>query len=213
MTAQRDRSLFWVCLTAQGSIIAMLSLWARWGCAPSTVVLGLAACFVPYAGAVAWSPSAGDRRTVDRIAVVASLVFGAALVLAPPVMSDDLYRYLWEGRLWLEGLNPYRLAPNDPALAPLRTDLWTSINNKDLVSIYPPLSQLLFVAAAWLGAKVWTVKVLALGAHVASVVVVSRIARQPSAALALALNPLLLSEAALNGHLDVLTGLAILLTA
>ncbi|MFZ1866259.1 MAG: glycosyltransferase 87 family protein [Polyangiales bacterium] len=213
MTARRDRSLFVVCMAAQGCIIVMLSLWARWGCAPSTVVLGLGAAFVPYAGAVLWSPAVGDRRTVDRIAIVASLAFGAAFLLAPPVMSDDLYRYLWEGRVWLEGLNPYRLAPNDPALASLRTDLWTSINNKDLASIYPPLSQLLFVAAAWLGGRVWMIKVLALGAHVASVVVVSRIARQPRAALALGLNPLLLSEAALNGHFDVLTGLTLLLTA
>jgi alpha-1,6-mannosyltransferase len=210
MTASRHGSLFFLCLTVQGGLVLALSVWARAGAAPSTIVLGLAGSFVPYAGLLTWAPALGDRRHVELLALIASSVFGLTLVFAPPVMSDDLYRYLWEGRLWLEGLNPYRLAPDDPALIPLRSDLWAPINNKPLASIYPPLSQLLFTVAAWLGNAVWTVKLLALVAHVASSVVVSRIAGRPRAALALGLNPLLLSEAALNGHFDVLTGLALL---
>lgn len=212
MTARRNGLLFFLCLAAQGGLTLALSVWARAGAAPSTIVLGLAASFVPYAGLLRWAPVLGAPRQVGRIALIAAFVFGVAFVCAPPVMSDDLYRYLWEGRLWLEGLNPYRLAPSDPALLPLRSDLWASINNKSLASIYPPLSQLLFAAAAWLGNEVWTVKLLALLAHLASAVVVSRIADRPHAGLALVLNPLLLSEAALNGHFDVLTGLALLLS-
>jgi hypothetical protein len=150
---------------------------------------------------------------LDLVAIGTALLFGAAFLFAPPLLSDDLYRYLWEGRVWLEGLSPYRLAPDDPALAYLRDDLWAKINNKPLGSIYPPLSQLLFVVAQWLGGKVWTLKLLALLAHVLSVAVVARICAERKASLALALNPLLLSEAALNGHFDILCGVALLIAA
>ncbi|MGD8317014.1 MAG: glycosyltransferase 87 family protein [Myxococcales bacterium] len=211
MKARRERLRFFSCLAAQGVLFVALSFAARSGAAPSRIVLGLALSFVPYAGLLAWAAGAGEGRDRQRTALIASSILGIALVFAPPVMSDDLYRYLWEGRLWLHGLNPYRLAPDDPALTSLRNELWAPINNKSLASIYPPLSQLLFVVAALLGGKVWTVKLLALAAHVLSAWTVSRLADRPNAALALGLNPLLLSEAALNGHFDVLTGLALLI--
>jgi hypothetical protein len=150
---------------------------------------------------------------LDLIAIGAALLFGAAFLFAPPLLSDDLYRYLWEGQLWLEGLSPYRLAPDDPALAHLRDDVWAHINNKSLASIYPPLSQLLFVVAQGLGGTVWTLKLLALLGHVASVAIVARVCTERRASLALALNPLLLSEAALNGHFDILCGVALLIAA
>ena len=211
--ASPGRAVFGACLAAQALITYGIATAARSGCAPSTVVLGLAASFVPYAGALVAARSFDDDRALRRFALAAPFLLGGAFVLAPPVLSDDLYRYLWEGRLWLEGFNPYRFAPEDPALAHLRDDIWAHINNKPLATIYPPLSQLLFVAAAWLGGNASTVKLLALLAHGASVAVVARSCERPDAALALGLNPLLLSEGALNGHLDLLTGTALWIAA
>ncbi len=213
MTTRKDGALFALCVALQGGIVCGLSLAARSGCSPSTVVAGLAVCFVPYVGALAFSHSLPSQRALDLVAVVTALVFGAVFVFAPPLLSDDVYRYLWEGRIWIDGFNPYRLAPDDPALAHLRDDLWANINNKPLGSIYPPLSQLVFVVAEWLGGKVWTLKFLALLAHVLSVALVARVSTTRKASLALALNPLLLSEGALNGHFDILCGVALLITA
>ena len=213
MRTHRDRILFILCVAAQGCIACGIVFAARSGCAPSAVVAGLAACFVPYAGALTFSRSLPSKQTVDLVAIGAALAFGGAFVLAPPLLSDDLYRYLWEGRLWLEGFNPYQLAPDDPAVAGLRDDLWANINNKGLASIYPPLSQALFVLAAGLGGKVWSVKLLALVAHVLSVAAVARLSVARKASLALGLNPLLLCEASLNGHFDILCGVALLIAA
>jgi len=213
MTSRREAAVFALCLGLQGCIVCWLGFAASSGSSPSTVVLGLAACFVPYAGALAFSRSLQNRRAVYLTAIVAPLVFGAPLIFAPPLLSDDIYRYLWEGRVWLEGFNPYLFAPDDPALAHLRDDLWANVNNKPLGSIYPPFSQLLFVVAAGLGGKVWTAKLLALAVHVFSVAMLARVSNEPRASLAIALNPLLLSEAALSGHLDILCGVALLVTA
>ncbi|MBW2188395.1 MAG: DUF2029 domain-containing protein [Deltaproteobacteria bacterium] len=213
MTARRDGALFALSLALQACMVGGVALTARSGGSSSTAVVGLALCFVPYAGALVFSRAASSKRAVDRIALASALLFGALLLFAPPLLSDDLYRYLWEGRLWLEGLNPYRLAPDDPAVAHLRDGLWANINNKPLTSIYPPLSQLIFVVAQWLGGEVWTLKLLALLAHALSVALVARACTERKASLAIALNPLLLSEAALNGHFDILCGVLLLVAA
>lgn len=213
MSTGRERALLAVCLGLQGAAVCAITIAARRGVPPSTITVGLALSFIPYAGALFYGRTLSSRRSATTVAVLCGLGFGGVFVLAPPVLSDDLYRYLWEGRLWLEGLNPYRLAPEDPSSALLRDEHWASINNKSLASIYPPLSQLLFAIAAWLGGYVWTMKSLALLAHVFGVLVLGRLSTEPQVPLALGLNPLLLSESALNGHFDLLVGTALLLAA
>jgi len=183
--------------------IAMLvvAAFAREGLLPSYVVYALLVAFVPYVFCVT---AKGD--VTSRFALVATAVIGGVLVLVPPALSDDLYRYLWEGRLWLLGENPYRAPPDDPSLASLRDALWEPINNKSLASIYPPLLQLLFAVSSSLGGQVWTIKLFALLGLLGSVAIVARVTKRPRAALALGLNPLALSETALNGHFDFFVG-------
>ncbi len=209
----RRQQLFAACLFVQGFLVFGLMVVARAGVVTSTIVLGLAACFVPYVIALKLARDLLSRTRSEQVALAALFVFGLAFVFAPPALSDDVHRFLWEGRVWLKGFNPYALAPADPSLADLRNDSWAAINNKTLASIYPPLSQSLFVLIALLGGGIWTVKLLALIAHAFTTLAVARISTDSRAPLALALNPLLLSEGALNGHLDVLTGLALLVSA
>ena len=69
-----------------------------------------------------------------------------ALVGVAPIVSDDVYRYLWDGRVQQHGLNPYESVPDDPGLESLHTDLTRRIHptNAALPAIYPPLAQRLF---------------------------------------------------------------------
>jgi hypothetical protein len=80
-----------------------------------------------------------------------ALILRMILVFSPPVFSDDIYRYVWDGRVLGAGQNPYAFAPADPALAGLRDDQWSAINNPTLRTIYPPFAQAVFAAtaAAW----------------------------------------------------------------
>src|SRR5580693_8916464 len=43
-------------------------------------------------------------------------------LLAPPFLSSDMYRYVWDGRVQTTGINPYRYVPADTALQSLRDD-------------------------------------------------------------------------------------------
>lgn len=213
MSRSRARALFVGCLLLQGGILGSIAVGARRGALPSSLAVGLALSFLPYAGALTLARTAANANRLRQVAFLGALAFGAVLLVAPPAFSDDLYRYLWEGRLWLEGLNPYQLPPDAPSLAPLRDEVWVQINNKPLTSLYPPFSHAFFALAASLGAEAWTVKLLALLSHLLTVVALDRCSGEPRAALALGLNPLLLSESALNGHFDVLVGAAFFLAA
>jgi hypothetical protein len=73
-------------------------------------------------------------RTAQRAGVMLVLAGAVALVVAagfgPPRSSDDLYRYLWDGRVQAEGIDPYRYAPAAPELVELRDPyLWPSTSN------------------------------------------------------------------------------------
>ena len=67
-------------------------------------------------------------------------------------MSDDLYRYLWDGRVQLHGVHPYAHAPEDQALAGLRDEHWERVNHPEVKTIYPPLAQGTFLVLAAVGA-------------------------------------------------------------
>ena len=100
------------------------------------------------------------ERGLWRWAVAASLLFRLVAVPGEPALSDDLYRYLWDGRVQLHGLHPYRFAPADPlvaeqseALATLqRGEQAAAVNHSELRTIYPPVAQWFFLAVAALGA-------------------------------------------------------------
>ncbi len=92
--------------------------------------------------------------------------FGIALVLRvivlplSPALSDDIWRYLFEGRLVLEGINPYLTAPDSIEVLSLRGPYWELINNKSIPAAYPPAVQFVLAAAVWLTAEPFGMKLL-----------------------------------------------------
>ncbi|MBW2277233.1 MAG: hypothetical protein JRF63_07055 [Deltaproteobacteria bacterium] len=92
-----------------------------------------------------WIP--GGAWTVIGLAALLRIT----LVFAPPTFSDDIHRYVWDGRVVVAGHNPFKHPPVDPTLEHLQNEEWSEINNPELRTIYPPVAQMLF--AGW--ASVW----------------------------------------------------------
>jgi hypothetical protein len=113
------------------------------------------------------------RRLAAGLVVVALIAIPAASLTRGSQISDDLYRYAWDGRLQAAGIDPYRYAPDSPALAKFRDDwLWpdaatcarlhkvpitddplhacTRINRPSVRTIYPPAAEGYFLVAHWL---------------------------------------------------------------
>lgn len=67
-------------------------------------------------------------------------------VLLPTAPSDDINRYLWEGKLVREGMSPYQYRGDALEWTPFRDRYWEAMNHKDKPTAYPPLSELVFSA-------------------------------------------------------------------
>lgn len=92
-----------------------------------------------------------------KILVVLGVVFRLVFLLAIPNLSQDFYRFIWDGRMILEGLNPYLYTPIsllqlDQSLFPQAQALYDGMGQLSAGNHtnYPPLNQLCFVIASWL---------------------------------------------------------------
>ncbi len=120
---------------------------------PRQVVITLIVAGIIYAGSCAWLhlrwgawPADVQRKTVLAVCVGA-IVLRLVLLAVPPSLSDDVYRFRWDGKLQAQGLNPYTEPPASAYLEDLRDPLWEEINYPTIRTIYPPLAQLLFTIA------------------------------------------------------------------
>jgi hypothetical protein len=101
--------------------------------------------FVAYLGGL--RAAQGLSRRGLLLALGVAVLWRAALVLTPPLLSNDINRYVWEGRVQVHGGNPYAWPdrPDAPRWEGLRDEVWRGLNHPDYPAIYPPLWQL----AAW----------------------------------------------------------------
>ena len=100
---------------------------------------------------VAWRLVCRDPGSLSW-AVGAALLFRIVAAMGEPALSDDVYRYVWDGRVQVHGVHPYRYAPSDPAVADLRDGSWEHINHPELKTIYPPAAQMVLLLLASIGA-------------------------------------------------------------
>src|ERR1041385_8962260 len=89
---------------------------------------------------------ARNARSTLIIVLVLAGIFRLSILFAPPYLSDDIYRYVWDGRVQAAGINPYHYIPAAPELAHLRDDaIYPRINRREWAhTIYPPVAQVVF---------------------------------------------------------------------
>lgn len=91
------------------------------------------------------------RRQAVVVLLVALAARGAVLVGHDPALSDDIHRYVFDGRNAAHGINPYLVAPEERRG---EAERWTGesavvelVNNPELHTIYLPTSQIVFALA------------------------------------------------------------------
>jgi hypothetical protein len=153
---------------------------------------------------VLWSPA-----VILAVALVLRLLF----LFAPPQLSDDIYRYLWDGGNLLRGANPYAAAPAAQTPPPELRAIHAKINQPDYVTIYPPAAQLVFAGGAAFGGTIMGLKaflaLLDLGLCALLIMLLQRLELPSWRAVLYAWNPLPVLEIAGSGHVDG-AGLAML---
>ncbi len=160
------------------------------------------------------------------------IVFGvavamrAAILPANPVLSSDIFRYVWDGKVQAQGINPYRYVPADPAVANLRDPATFRYINRATYArtIYPPAAQVVFAVVGFASQGVtglWSITVMKLAMVLLEVLGMACMVRLLASVglprervLIYAWNPLTLWAFACDGHIDAaavgLLGVALL---
>lgn len=182
-------------------------------------VLGASPAVCLALGVLAWVAALAAARAVPGWLVLVVAVLVRLPFAGSDFLTDDSYRYVWEGRVVNEGFDPYVLAPDAPELAHLREESHERINHPSYRSIYPPLAQGLFAAVAGAGGRERALRDVLLGIDVLVVLLLlawrRAAVRTTGLALAYAWCPLTVLSAG-SGHVDPLalaplaaTGLAL----
>jgi alpha-1,6-mannosyltransferase len=155
-------------------------------------------------------------QRVIVIGLVLAALWHLPFLLRPPGSDDDIHRYVWDGRVQRLGHNPYILVPSDPALAGLHTPETRTLNNPDSPSPYPAGAQLFFRAVTAIHESIFALKVAFVVCDFAIVLVLLDILRRSGQGahwvLAYAWNPLLATEVAGSGHIDIVGALLLLVS-
>jgi hypothetical protein len=167
-----------------------------------SVVLYVAACLIVMTSEV-------DRFTLPIILAVA-IACRLATLYADPVLSSDVYRYVWDGIVQHAHISPYRYVPGDPALTFLRApnqDIFDNINRRDYArTIYPPAAQILFYLITFISPTLTFMKtamVLFEGLTMWALArLLGEIGVRREQSLLYAWCPILIWEVAGSGHLD-----------
>src|SRR5262245_10725132 len=172
------------------------------------IALTIPACVLAFA-----ATQLAERTPTNR---ALWLIFGIGIALRiyvllfTPLLSSDIFRYVWDGRIQAAGINPYRYFPAHDAVAHLRNaTIFPEINRPDYaVTIYPPVAEFFFLIVTRIGENVSVMRLALLGCEAVSVALIMlflrRMERSTTRVVAYFWHPLPIWEIANSGHVDAL---------
>ena len=147
-------------------------------------------------------------KRVIVVGLVLAALWHVAFLRIPTGTDDDVRRYVWDGRVQRLGYNPYAVVPINSTFSELHTPETRALNNPDLPTIYPPGAQLFFRAVTAIHESVFAMRVAFTVCNLAVVFILLDVLRRtgqgPHWILAYAWHPLLATEVAGSGHIDIL---------
>jgi hypothetical protein len=195
-------------LVVCGAIISLSVVgWASGGPPTGRIAphLGLfAAAFMAYVGALAASRGLSRRGLLAALGL--ALAWRIVLVAGAPLLSDDIYRYVWEGRIQNHGGNPFSWddRPDAERWLPLRDGVWEGMNHRHMTAVYPPLFQLAARAVTGVHDSVTAMKIFLVLCEIVTLGLLALLLKRRGLGgerlLVLAWSPLALTEIAGSGH-------------
>lgn len=138
-----------------------------------------------------------------------ALLFRAILATSPIGPGNDMFRYIWDGRIQRLGYNPYAVLPSDPALAAIHADDTTRLMpSRNSRTPYPPAAELVFRLVVTVSESVYFMRSVMVLFDLLTIFFIWRwlqvTGRSEWLTLAYAWNPLVVLENAFSGHVDAL---------
>ena len=88
-----------------------------------------------------------QKNDTSRLLFSTGVIVRILLFLSLPSLSDDLYRFIWDGTLLKNGIHPFNELPGyylNQNIPGLDHQLYDKLNSPKYFTIYPPLNQFIF---------------------------------------------------------------------
>lgn len=151
--------------------------------------------------------------------LLTALCFRAVFLLSTPHLSDDYFRFIWDGRLSAHGINPFNVLPGHFARSQQALDagvsgpVYAGLNSQNYYTIYPPVMQGIF----WIAAKIFphnilgsivVMRLFVFLSEVGSIFLIHRLlilfGKNRNLILLYAWNPLVIAELTGNLHFEAI---------
>ncbi len=160
------------------------------------------------------------KKSMLLIMILAGILMRLAFFSSTPILEDDYQRYMWDGAVLAQGINPYRYAPADfkvmgeaadrlKSVSALTSPTLSRINHPELRTIYPPVTQVFFAASYLISPfnlTIWRSILLAadLATLVLILLILNTVGRPAIWAAMYWWNPLVLKELFNSVHMEAL---------
>ncbi|MEQ8704393.1 MAG: glycosyltransferase 87 family protein [Phaeodactylibacter sp.] len=206
-----ERTQFWL-----GSGLLLLSVAALAYGPGQADFAWIAGLYLPAFLAYLWLCTGTVSQQALKFYLVLAVGVRALILPAMPQLSDDVYRFIWDGRLLLNGINPFEHLPAyyqalaDPP-AGLTDGLFQKLNSPEYFTIYPPVAQAVFGISCWLApnsiyGSTLLMKGFLLLTDIGTVLLLPRLLKAlgqpPQLACWYLLNPLIIVETTGNLHFE-----------
>lgn len=150
------------------------------------------------------------------IVILFAVLFRLIAVTGFPLLEDDFYRYLWDGRMTILTGSPYALAPAEffavTSLNARFEQVLDLINHPFIATIYGPVCQWVFAGAYLIApGEIWPLQLFFACTDIVLILLLSKLAK-PLYVLLYAWSPLIIKEFAFTAHPDVLGALLLVLS-
>ncbi|MFC2175379.1 hypothetical protein ACFLR1_00235 [Bacteroidota bacterium] len=157
---------------------------------------------------IQWNALKLRVKQIFGLGVLMRLVY----LFSMPELSDDVFRYIWDGLLVAQGISPYEILPSEwikTSTSSAFQELFPLLNSPNYYSIYPPVLQCFFGLSAWLAngsvsGAIVLLRVFELAAELGSMWLIIRLLAawkmDARGLMFYALNPLIIVEFTGNLH-------------
>ena len=138
------------------------------------------------------------------VILASTILFRVTLLPAPSTLSDDVYRYQWDGRAQRAHLNPYVVFPNAPELEWLQNPDHPEPPGEETPTFYPPLTEFAYRLIETVPGYKRVSTLLDLASVVVLMMLLAAMKQPLHRVLTYAWNPTVLVSFVLSGHFDSL---------
>jgi len=178
------------------------------------VFIGLFVYVFPF-----WKSSPDSKLGFKQILFIA-ILFRVVLLFMTPNLSDDYFRFIWDGDLISNGNNPYEFKPIDQEFdSPkeaftLKNRTYDKMNSKKYYSVYPTVNQVFFGLVEYVSGNnsyqfIVLLRLLLIGFDIGVILILAKLlkwfSKKKELVVIYALNPLVITELTGNLHFEGVT--------